>query len=362
MSEGARRGPGQPGGEVPGRTLAQILVERSPNGVIVTDGEGRLEVVNPIVRRMLPIVPHPVGRRASDALPTPALAEALAPDRTDEVELSFRSGSRDLLVRVVPLEERGGRLAILQDVTRLKSAEKHRVEFVGNVSHELRTPATAIAGYAETLLDDRDELDPLHLEMIEVIHRNARRLVVLFDDLLQLSRLDAREGPLPTEPLRIAPICAEALDKVRPMAEDRGIECHLFVPAELEVHGNREALSHIISNLATNAVKYSHDNGVVTIRTRWRQGRIALEVIDVGLGIDPALHERIFERFYRVDKARSRKRGGTGLGLAIVKKLVDSMGAEIQVRSRPGRGSVFRVILDPVEPPSLAAAGEATDL
>jgi len=351
----------QSGHDAPGRSLAQVLIARSPNGVLVTDATGRLRAINPIVRHMVPLVPKPVGRTPLEAVPIPELADALRPERHDEVELAVRSGHRDLLVRVVSLDGEGGRLAILQDVTRLKQAERHRIEFVGNVSHELRTPATAIAGYAETLLDDREQLDPIHVDMVEVIQRNAKRLVDLFDDLLQLSRLDAREGKLPLEPTRLSGIVAEAVDKQRAVAEAKGVTFQTFVSERWEIMGNRDALGHIVGNLVSNAVKYSHEHGIVTVRTRMRGDRVALEVIDVGFGIDPAHHDRIFERFYRVDKGRARKAGGTGLGLAIVRRLVEAMGAEIHLRSRPGRGSVFRVLLEPHLVPELTTSASPMD-
>jgi two-component system phosphate regulon sensor histidine kinase PhoR len=230
------------------------------------------------------------------------------------------------------------------------SAERYRSEFVGNVSHELRTPATSIAGYAETLLEDRDTMDPYVVEMVDVIHRNARRLTALFDDLLHLTRLEAREGPLEIGPIRLAPVVAEAMDKVVVEATEKEIHFEVVVSRDVHIQANREALAHVVQNLVSNAVKYSYKGGMVTVRVVPRDGRLRFEVIDVGIGIDPALHERIFERFYRVDKGRARAAGGTGLGLAIVKRLVDMMGAEIEVRSRPGRGSVFRVTFEPGVP------------
>jgi two-component system phosphate regulon sensor histidine kinase PhoR len=280
-------------------------------------------------------------------VPNQELADALELGRTDEVEFTLVSGNRDLYIRVAPLKPGGGRLALVQDVTSLRRAEQYRSEFVANVSHELRTPATAIVGYAETLLEDRDSLDPYVVDMVEVIFRNARRLNLLFEDLLTLSRLDAREGPLPMDSVRILPIVNEAMDKLRPQAEAKKLHFEILVSEDMKVHGNRDALGHVIGNLMSNAVKYSFDAGVVTVRAQYRDRWVLLEVIDVGMGIGPAHLKRIFERFYRVDKGRARAVGGTGLGLSIVQKLVEAMGAAIEVRSRPGDGSVFRVLLEP---------------
>ena len=332
--------------------LAEALLERSPNGIIVTGPDGRLAIVNPAVHDMLPLVPDAVGRRPLDAVPVPALAEALDSRRFDEVEFTFESGHRYLLVKVIPLDPAPGRLAILQDVTRLREAEDYRREFVANVSHELRTPATSIAGYAETLLEDRADLDPMVADMIDIIYRNAQRLTHLFDDLLHLARIDAREGPLEMDSVGLDGVVKESVDKQRARAEDKDISFQTFVPDGLCAYTNREALGHILGNLVENAVKYSNDGGLVTIRAGTREkDRVLVEVIDVGLGIDPSNQDRIFERFYRVDRGRSRAAGGTGLGLASVKRLCNAVGASVDVRSRPGKGSVFRVLL-----PGTAAA------
>lgn len=330
--------------------LAQALLEHTPNGIIVTGADGKLVIVNPAVHDMVPVVPDAVGRSPKEAVPVSVLAEALDLSCQEQVEFTFESGHRFILVTVVTLLLDGGagkgRMAILQDVTRLKEAEEYRREFVANVSHELRTPATSIAGYAETLLEDRETLDESVAQMVDVIHRNAQRLTALFDDLLHLARIDARDGPLSMDPLLLEGVVREAVDKQRARAEIRSISFQVFVPDELAVASNREALGHIVGNLVENAVKYSFDGGLVTVRANTREGGwVLLEVIDVGLGIDPANQQRIFERFYRVDKGRSRAAGGTGLGLAIVKRLCLAVGASVDVKSRPGKGSVFRLLL-----------------
>jgi two-component system phosphate regulon sensor histidine kinase PhoR len=333
--------------------LARVMLESSPNGILVTDAEGYVRVINRAMGDMLPLVPNAIGRSPIEVVPQPDLADALRSDRSDEVEFTLVSGNRDLYIRVVSMQPEGGRLALVQDVTTLRRAEQYRSEFVANVSHELRTPATAIVGYAETLLEDRDTLDPYVVDMVEVIFRNAKRLNLLFEDLLTLSRLDARDGPLPMTSVQLLPIVVEAMDKVRPQAEAKRIHFEVLVSEDMRVHGNRDALGHVVGNLVSNAVKYSFDTGVVTVRAQYRERFVLLEVIDVGMGIGPVHLKRIFERFYRVDKGRARAVGGTGLGLAIVQKLVEAMGAAIEVRSRPGDGSVFRVLLEPPrEPPS----------
>jgi two-component system phosphate regulon sensor histidine kinase PhoR len=330
------------------KTIAEVLIERSPNGIMVTGSNGLIRAVNPAVHSMIPIVPDAVGRHPSHVLPVERLADAMSPAVAEEVEFHFESGNRVILVKVVPMD--GGRLAILQDVTMFARAESHRREFVANVSHELRTPATSIAGYAETLLDDPDSMDEFTLEMVSVIHRNAQRLIALFDDLLYLSKIDARDGPLEVHPMALHNIINEALDKGRSPADEKQITLNNFVDEALVVNSNRDALGHIFGNLVENAIKYSQDGGMVSVRASARdEGRVLVEVIDVGFGIEPSLHERIFERFYRVDKGRSRAQGGTGLGLAIVKRLCHAVGASVDVKSKLGKGSVFRVLLPGAE-------------
>ena len=326
------------------KTIAEVLIERSPNGIMVTDSQGLIRAVNPAVHTMIPMVPDAVGRRPMQTMTVERLAVAMDPAVTEEVEFHFDTGNRTILVKVVSMD--GGRLAILQDVTMFAQAESHRREFVANVSHELRTPATSIAGYAETLLEEPSSMDEFTLEMVTVIHRNAQRLIALFDDLLHLSRIDAREELLDVQPMPLHSIINEALDKGRSPADEKQISLNNFVDETLVVESNRDALGHIFGNLVENAIKYSQEGGMVSVRASARdEGRVLVEVIDVGFGIDPGLHERIFERFYRVDKGRSRAQGGTGLGLAIVKRLCHAVGASVDVKSKLGKGSVFRVLL-----------------
>ena len=327
--------------------LAEMLVRQSPNGVMVTDVRGRVRMVNPALGRMVPLVPDPRGRMPIEVCPIERMADALSPDRHDDVEFTIKVGNRDLLIRTVSLEIAGhGRLALVEDVTSLRRAERYRSEFVANVSHELRTPATAIAGYAETLLDE-EGLDPMVKDMVEVIYRNAQRLTSIFEDLLILSRIEQRQGPLPMQNVSLLGVAKEGVDKMRVLAEERGIEFQVFVEADQHAWANRDALSHVVGNLVSNAVKYSYEGGIVTVRASVRTAGVLLEVIDVGVGISTEDQMHIFERFYRVDKGRSRDTGGTGLGLAIVQRMVRALGGGMEVRSQPGSGSVFRVLLQP---------------
>jgi len=332
-------------------TLLAELIKRSPMGIVVCDPSGVLRIVNDKARQLLPMVPQPEGRLAKDTLPIPRLLEVLSVVDDSSIEEDLYIGSKILKIRSVSMGEHG-RLAILEDVSTLYKAEDHRREFVANVSHELRTPATSIAGYADLLLNAGIELSTEARDMVRVIHRNALRLNSLFSDLLTLSKIEAQSVNMPKEDLELYPIAVECMDKQRQRAEKRGILFQLMVPKDLKVHANRDAMIHIVGNLIENAVKYNREDGLVTIRAELRSAppKVLFEVIDLGVGMAPSHLERIFERFFRVDKGRSRNVGGTGLGLSIVKRLVDRMDAQIEVRSRVDRGSIFRLWLDPADP------------
>jgi len=330
-------------------TLLSELIKRSPLGIVVCDHEGYLRVVNDKARQLLPMVPNPEGRTAKNTVPVPRLLEVLSIEDDSSMEEELHIGSKVLKIRSVSLGEHG-RLAMIEDISSQYKAQDHRREFVANVSHELRTPATSIAGYADLLLNTGIELNNEARDMVRVIHRNALRLNSLFSDLLTLSKIEAQSGNMPKQALELYPIAVESMDKQRQRAEKRGILFQLMVPKDLKVYANRDAMIHIVGNLIENAVKYNRDDGLVTIRAELRSDptKVLLEVIDLGIGMAPSHLERIFERFFRVDKGRSRHVGGTGLGLSIVKRLVDRMDAKIEVRSRVDKGSIFRLWLDPV--------------
>ena len=337
-------------GEIQQSSLLEQLVEYSPNGIIVVDKNRKIEIVNPTTKKLLPMVPEPLGKSLNDIFPVPTLL------RNDNfmgsgVEYRFVHGARTLFLRTVPLPEEKW-LLLIEDVTAQAKSEQYRKEFVANVSHELRTPTTSIVGYAQMLLDDGNNLDQETLEMISVINRNAQRLENLFDDLLTLSRVEANDEELPCSPIALKSIVNESVDKQMNRAAENGITFQVAVSDELDVYANRDALNHIVGNLVENAVKYNRKNGLVTLRASFRPDYdcILFEVIDFGYGISEVDQQRIFERFFRVSNPKTRNVSGTGLGLSIVKKLIDRMGARIEVRSKINQGTIFRVFLPKVPP------------
>jgi two-component system phosphate regulon sensor histidine kinase PhoR len=219
-----------------------------------------------------------------------------------------------------------------------------RRDFVANVSHELKTPLTAIRGFAETLRTS--ELpEAQRSAFLDVILRHAERLARLIDDILELSRVEGRQQPFVATDVDVARVAALLLRDLSPQLEARLIQAELAPGARGVALADRRAVEQILGNLLENASKYTEPGGRIEVRVAEAGSQIRVEVADTGIGIPPEDLPRIFERFYRVDKARSRDLGGTGLGLAIVKHLAQAQGGEVSVRSRPGEGSTFTVLL-----------------
>jgi two-component system phosphate regulon sensor histidine kinase PhoR len=238
--------------------------------------------------------------------------------------------------------------------TELERVERMRKDFVINVSHELRTPLASIQGYAETLMDGALNDPQYNMRFLGIIRHNAERLARITQDLLTLSRVEQKRQKFDFEPFSVNGLLKQAIELMRPIAEKREIRLELQPgPADACVWCDSEAVSQILSNLLDNAIKYTHAGGRITVGAE-PQGRfVELFVRDTGIGISAEELPRVFERFYRVDKARSRELGGTGLGLSIVKHLVAAHNGGTRVESRTGEGSTFFFTL-PVDEPALA--------
>jgi two-component system, OmpR family, phosphate regulon sensor histidine kinase PhoR len=234
---------------------------------------------------------------------------------------------------------------VLGDITKMRRLETVRRDFVGNVSHELKTPVTAIRGLVETLLDDPD-VDPIRrVRFMTKIRNQAERLTSLVTDLLSLSRLESG-GLNELEPIDVRRAVERSAHALRSTAEARRIAIVTESPPHpVMVEADEEILIQAVSNLLDNALKYTSGGGSVWVRVRTDDDHVVIEVQDTGIGIEDRHHNRIFERFYRIDKARSRELGGTGLGLAIVKHIALALGGEVSLDSSPGCGSTFRIRL-----------------
>ena len=270
---------------------------------------------------------------------------------------------RSFEVQVTPWTTASGRGAIvlLHDTTDLERLERVRKDFVANVSHELRTPLTAIQGYAETLLDGALEDSGNNRRFVEIIHAQAIRLNNIASDLLTLSELDSGRSAFAPEPVSIGGALDGALLSVESEARVRNVAVHRGRVDDFEVLGQKSRLEQVLVNLLHNAVKFNRPGGDVRVEAMLAGGAGRIVISDTGIGIPSEDLPRIFERFYRVDKARSRAVGGTGLGLSIVRHVVENMGGQVRVDSQLGKGSTFTVTLPRWADPNLSATLSSLD-
>ena len=329
------------------RALAAI-----PQGVVICDAQGSVVFENDGASAYS-------RARHGDALVSAAVSDLLQAAvsgavASTEVEL-YGPPRRVLQLDAYPLAltEDGattGGLAVIDDVSERRRLELVRRDFVANISHELKTPVAALALLAETLLDaDADEdRDRLARRMLD----EAARVSATIDDLLALSSIEADQGA-ERLPVRLATLVDEVVARATPAAARRGIGIDLDVPPDLTVLGDPRQLASALSNLIDNAVKYSDPGGRVAVDAHAEGGWLTCSVVDEGPGIPVRDHERIFERFYRVDRGRSRETGGTGLGLAIVRHVATNHGGEVTVESREGEGATFTLRLPAADAPTL---------
>lgn len=328
------------------RNRLMAILESMTEGVLVTSGDGAhdgvIVLANAALRDMFLLDRGIVGRPPVEAIRVAGLDEILSRAGDGEIELGGLRPRR-VLVRVAPIKaDRPGLVAVFNDVTELRRLESVRRDFVANVSHELRTPIHAISSSAETLqsgaLDDRATA----AEFVDIIRRHATRLQLLVEDLLELSRIEAREWKLELATCDGGEVIDAAIEAVAVAASQREATISRKTAA-IAIRADRRALEHVLANLLDNAVKYGGSRIEVAVE---RVGdRAVFRVCDHGQGIAPRHLPRIFERFYRVDPGRSRAVGGTGLGLSIVKNLVEAMHGSVEVTSEVGRGTIFTVAL-----------------
>jgi two-component system phosphate regulon sensor histidine kinase PhoR len=324
-------------------------------GVIAVDPLLRITFANRAFAEMmgatgLPKAGTPLVQVARDPALHEMFTAVLAEGQPLQKRLMLSAGTRSFEVQVAPLagDPHRGAIAMLYDITGLERLERVRKDFVANVSHELRTPLAAICGYAETLMEGGLE-DPANSRpFVAIILAKARQLTNIVQDLLILSSLESAKPPA-AEPISLQQSIQSALRTVEPMAKTRGVSlvCESF--PDLEVLGYEIRLEQVWVNLLDNAIKFNRPDGEVRVDVVRDPERALVRVCDTGSGIPSRDLPRIFERFYRVDKARSRATGGTGLGLAIVKHAVEQMGGSVSVESHLGQGSVFTVALPPFE-------------
>jgi two-component system phosphate regulon sensor histidine kinase PhoR len=353
-----------------GRTLAELRAERDlqkrileamHDGVAVVDRHGRVALVNPALRSMLLLGADAVGKLLIETVRHAQLssllerARAEMDDRPVEIELPGLKPRR-VVVHVAQLSGGDeGILFVFVDVTELRRLESLRRDFVANASHELRTPIAAVRSATETLQSGALE-DPIAaIRFVDIIERNAQRLQILLEDMLELSKLESNEFKLKRERVELQRVVPIVLALFRERAEKKGVRLAAALPVALApVDGDARALEHVLSNLVDNAVKYCPPGSRILVGASEEDGDIRLVVTDTGPGIAREHLSRLFERFYRVDAGRSRELGGTGLGLSIVKHMVEAMRGRVSVESAVGKGSTFAVLLHraslPVQP------------
>ena len=340
-----------------GEFSVQAVFGAMLDGLVVVDDQRRVRMMNREFRRAFGLENAEPGaplleviRHASiDRLVMEALR--VREPRRESIQMSRGpSEGREMEVSAVPLGENSapteGAVVLFHDVTQLRQVEEIRRDFVANVSHELRTPLSIFRGYLETLLDDPHQPPGELLRILEVMERHSDRLHALVEDVLSLARLESPAAELDLSEISLPEFLQEILSDWEKRLEAKQLKSHLDISPDLpSLEADESRLQEIVYNLLDNAVKYSQASGVITLRAAVEGDRVRISVSDEGIGIRENDLPRIFERFYRADKARSRDLGGTGLGLSIVKHIAQLHGGTAQAQSEPGKGTTISVLL-----------------
>ncbi|HYL35798.1 MAG TPA: ATP-binding protein [Bryobacteraceae bacterium] len=331
----------------------EAILSSMVEGVLAVDKDLRVTFCNRSFARTVGArIPVPTGMPLLELVRDPGLLELMTKVLTTGERLERRltlPAAEDHTFEVLagPLAGASthGVLAILHDVTELARLERVRKDFVANVSHELRTPLASIRGYSETLLDGALEDRENNRRFVEIIHAQATRLSNIASDLLALSELESSEAAVEARPIAVRSVLEAALRTVESSARLRGVRMLCGRLEDIRVLGNELRLEQVFVNLLDNAVKFNRPNGEVRVEARELDGEACITIRDTGIGIPSEDLPRIFERFYRVDKGRSREMGGTGLGLSIVKHAIEQMDGTVKVESRLGEGTEFSITI-----------------
>lgn len=318
-------------------------------GVIALDARQSILFVNERARGLLDLQKvEPVGRKLWDVVRQRALLDvyqrSLEQRKPQQEALNwYGPENRNLTVHAAPLggEPPGGAVLVIHDTTELRRLERLRQDFVANVSHELKTPLAVIQPCVETLLNGALEEPEPARRFLEQIAEQSERLHRLILDLLSLARIEAGAELFAFQQLDLSDLIHQGMARHRNRAEVKHQHLEAFCDDQAMIHADEEAISEILDNLIDNAVKYTPEGGRIALRCHIEDGHVVIQAEDSGIGIPPGDLPRVFERFYRVDKARSREMGGTGLGLAIVKHLVQAMNGTVMVESEPDKGTCF---------------------
>lgn len=344
------------------------VIDNMISGIVVIGRDDRIVLMNRAAEEILGIPASQAIGSVYDKLKQPLPFEQLVTDCIyqgahirDEIVLYYPT-ERTIDIHIIPLKQESlsssGLVIVLHDITAIRRLERMRSEFVANVSHELKTPVAAVKGFAETLLSGTVKDESTARSFLQIIYDESERLNRLIGDILELSKIESKREPLHLVPIELNEFLHSIVEMMKPEAQRKAISLTLHAPSGIYIEGDEDRLRQVILNLLSNAIIYTPEHGKVKVEltTLGGQGeheedydRVAISVTDTGIGIPKKDLPRIFERFYRVDKARSRSSGGTGLGLSIVKHLVELHGGSIHVESDHGYGSKFTVELPVIQ-------------
>jgi two-component system phosphate regulon sensor histidine kinase PhoR len=332
-----------------GKQRLEHILEAMRQGVMVLDRSGRVTLTNSSLRKIIDTERDLTGKTPLEIFRRPELEKAvhnvLRGGASQALEITVNA--QILQTNVAPVPSLSGGIesvvVVFHDLTDIRRTERMRRDFVANVSHEFKTPLTSIRGYAETLMSGAKDDPQIAMDFLKTIERNSKQLEILVSDLLTLARLEA-EVPSTKEQIVLSSLIEEQVAARKGALLDQGMRMVIDCPS-IEIHADRTRLSTALSNLIDNAIYYNKPGGQVTVSAEVQGSTLRLSVTDTGQGIPSDELPRIFERFYRVDKARTRESGGTGLGLSIVKHAIESQGGTISVTSRVGAGSTFTIRL-----------------
>ena len=340
-----------------GEFSVQAVFGAMLDGLVVVDDRRRVRMMNREFRRAFGLeeaeADQPLLELIRHASIDRLVLEAIRTREPQRESIRMSRGpseGREIEVSAVPLGENSvqmeGAVVLFHDVTQLRQIEEMRRDFVANVSHELRTPLSIFRGYLETLLDDPQQPPGELLRILEIMERHSDRLNALVEDVLSLARLESPGMELNLAEVNLAELLHAIMRDWEKQFAAKQLKSHLNFPGDLpHLQADESRLQEVIYNLLDNAVKYSQPGGTVSLRAEVVADRVRISVADQGVGIREADLPRIFERFYRADKARSRDLGGTGLGLSIVKHIVQLHGGAVEAESEPGKGTTISVLL-----------------
>jgi len=342
------------------RNQSSAILRSMVEGVVVIGPDQRVVFCNEAFRQALAIEDSACeGRPSVEVIRGSDLLDVIrrAFEEKESVQSEVVLGSlrpKSFAVTASPVRTDGaaaGAVLVLHDISELRRLERARRDFVANISHEFRTPLTAIQGFAETLLGGALDDEQNRRHFLEIIRDHAVRLERLTEHLLKLAQIEAGKLPLESRPVRLADVIEPCLETTRFRAAEKQLDMDAeYDPRLPPVLGDVRSMQEILQNLLDNAVRYTAPGGTIRVTASTRDSEVVLSVSDTGAGIPRAEQQRIFERFYRIDAARSREMGGTGLGLSIVKHLVEAQGGRIELDSEVGRGSTFSIVLPETSP------------